>query len=140
LSTDSKTTFTVYPNNIICYHIREESSKYWTVDYAIERLKEHLARVKHTIVINERLTIRARKYYDQAFDLLKIGAFKPTLSYVIYLADFDNDRKLLKELCELDKETLSYVLLQAVGRIFEDVNSNLYHTSISKVLKVKFEK
>jgi hypothetical protein len=140
MDTDSKSTFTVQPNNIICYHIREESSRYWTVSYTIEQLKEHLARVKHTIVINEKMTIRARKYYDQAFHLLKIGAFKQTPSYVISLTDFDNDSRLLIELHDLDKETLAYVLRQAVGRIFEDVNSKLYHNSISKVLKVKIEK
>jgi hypothetical protein len=137
LNTDSKTTFTVHTNDIICYHIREESSTCWTLNYTIERLKEHLASVKHTIVINELLMIRARKYYDQAFDLLKIGAFKPKPSFLIYLTDFDNDPRLLKELYGLDEETLVYVLLQAVGRIFEDVNSKLYHNSISKVLKVK---
>ena len=48
--------------------------------------------------------------------------------------------RLLKELHDLDRETLQYVLLQAVGRIFEDVNSKLYHNSISKVLKVRLEK
>jgi hypothetical protein len=47
--------------------------------------------------------------------------------------------KLKKEISELDNQTRGYVLRQAVGRIFEDLNPKLYHDSISKVLVVKLE-
>ena len=117
-----------------------QETKYWSTNYTIDRLKEHLAKIKHYEITSEDKSIEGRKYYDHAFELLKIGAFKPTPSFVISLADFDEDPRLLKELHSLDRETLQYVLLQAVGRIFEDVNSKLYHNSISKVLKVRLEK
>ena len=45
--------------------------------------------------------------------------------------------ELLKELSILDKKDRKFVLKQAVGRIFEDINSELYHNSISRVLEVR---
>lgn len=47
---------------------------------------------------------------------------------------------LRKELSSLDKQSRQFVLKQAIGRIFEDINADLFHKSISKVLQVKFEK
>jgi hypothetical protein len=47
--------------------------------------------------------------------------------------------KIIKELYDLDIESRRYVLKHAVGRIFEDINSDLYHNSISKVLEVKLK-
>ena len=67
-----------------------------------------------------------------------IGALKPTPAFVISLSDLTP--KLIKEINELDNQTRGYVLRQAVGRIFEDLDSKLYHDSISKVLVVKLEK
>ena len=67
-----------------------------------------------------------------------IGALKPTPAFVISLSDLTP--KLIREINELDNQTRGYVLRQAVGRIFEDLDSKLYHDSISKVLVVKLEK
>ena len=68
---------------------------------------------------------------------LIFGALKPVPPFAIYLSDLSD--KLIKELHQLDDETREYVLKQSVGRIFEDINSNLYHSSISKVLKVELK-
>ena len=136
---DSKINYTTEVYNPVCYHI-ENDYKYWSTNYTIDHLKRHLATVTHTFILdNGNAVIASRKYYDQAFYLQKIGAFKPAPSYIIYLSDLKKDTHLLKELHELDKETLQYVLRQAVGRIFEDINCKLYHNSISRVLKVKIE-
>jgi hypothetical protein len=119
----------------------------WTSGYLIDRLKQHLGRV--IVGVNatkeisesehkERIIFGDRKYYNQAFDLLRIGAFKPVPFFIINLSDLTE--RLRKELSDLDKQTRQYVLKQAVGRIFEDVDFDLFHNSISRVLKVKFEK
>jgi hypothetical protein len=112
--------------------------EYWTTEYMIDYLKQHLAKVKQPVSNNEGKTVEVRKYYNQAFHFQKIGAFKPAPSFIVYLSDLTP--KIIKELSTLDSQTRDYVLRQAVGRIFEDVNSDLYHNSISRVLKVKLEK
>jgi hypothetical protein len=45
--------------------------------------------------------------------------------------------KIIRELYDLDIR--KYVLKEAVGRIFEDIDSELYHNSISRVLEVKLK-
>lgn len=120
----------------------EDNYELYTINYLIDALKKHLATFEQPIEIkkneDKKKIFDSRKYYDQAHHLLKIGAFKPTPSFIVYLSDLT--RKLIKELSNLDSETRDYVLRQAVGRIFEDVNSDLHHNSISRVLKVKLEK
>jgi len=39
-------------------------------------------------------------------------------------------------LSQLDEKDRRFVLKQAVGRIFEDINFNLYHDSISTNLEI----
>jgi hypothetical protein len=117
----------------------------WTSDYLIDRLKQFLAAIENTSITEDEKRkfhekwgfYESRKYYYQAYNLLKIGAFKPVLPFIINLSDLTP--RLLKELYKLDHEDRDYVLRQAVGRIFEDVNFKLYHNSISKVFKVRLE-
>jgi hypothetical protein len=107
-----------------------------TTNYLIDRLKFHLS--KNTEAEREERQIFGdRKYYNQALDLLRIGAYKPAPYFIINLSDLS--KELRKELSSLDKLTRQFVLKQAVGRIFEDINSDLFHKSISRVLQVKFE-
>jgi hypothetical protein len=70
--------------------------------------------------------------------LLIIGACKPVPAYIINLSDLT--RELKTELSGLDIFSRKYVAKHAVGRVFEDIESDLYHNSISRVLEVKFEK
>jgi hypothetical protein len=94
--------------------------------------------VRYALTKDKLETVEGRNYYDQAYRMQNIGAFRPTPSFIIHLSDLTP--KLIKEISELDNQTRGYVLRQAVGRIFEDLNSKLYHDSISKVLVVKLEK
>jgi hypothetical protein len=43
---------------------------------------------------------------------------------------------MIYELSRLDEKDKKFVLKQAVSRIFEDININLYHDSISANLEV----
>lgn len=123
---------TLPKNKVSLYHV---DSTPWSTSYIIDQLKQHLANVPYTLTNDKLETIEGRKYYDQAYLMQAIGAFKPTPGFIVHLTDLT--QKLIKELSESDNETRGYVLLQAVGRIFEDINSELYHNSISKVLKVR---
>jgi hypothetical protein len=73
--------------------------------------------------------------YFQAHDMLKIGAFKPVPYYIVYLTDLSPE--LIQELHSLDTIDRAFVLQQAVGRIFDDVNFGIYHNSVSRALRVK---
>jgi hypothetical protein len=112
----------------------------WSKSYLIDRLKQHLATFELSLTpADDRIKVHNnRKYYNQAHHFLKIGAFKSVPNFVVNLSDLTP--RLKKELYELDNEDRNYVLRQAVGRIFEDVNSELYHNSLSCVLKVQLEK
>jgi hypothetical protein len=76
-----------------------------------------------------------RKYYDLAHSFLKIACFKPVPKFPIYLVDLSSE--LIQKLYDLDPVDLNYVLKQAVARIFEDVNLEIYHSSVSRVLEVE---
>ncbi len=116
-----------------------------TSNYLIDRLKAILAKTTgennliHRPWLNEKrkAVFGDRKYYNQAFDLLSIGALEPVPYFIINLSDLDHE--IRSELSGLSKNSRQFVLKQAVGRIFEDINSDLFHKSISKVLRVKFE-
>lgn len=78
-----------------------------------------------------------RLYYYKAHHYLKLGVFKkedapPFKVKINHLAP-----NMIYELTQLDYEDRKFVLKQAVLRIFEDINFDLYHDSlISKNLEV----
>jgi hypothetical protein len=113
-------------------------SEQWTMDYLVDHLKQHLATFKASVTgCGDKKIYDQRKYYQQAHESLLFGALKPVPPFVIYLCDLTP--KIIKELYDLDRQSRKYVLKQAVGSIFEDINSKLYHNSISKVLEVKLK-
>ena len=123
-----------------------DSNDDWTQDCLVGQLKQHLATVevgindyKDNLGDKRVFNLETRKYYNRAYHFLKIGAFKPAPNFVVNLSDLSKTSRLIKELEELDIADRAYVLRQAVGRIFEDVNFELYHDSISKVLKVELQ-
>jgi len=102
----------------------------------VDCLKQNLATIMECIKVSGTEKIYDnRKYYNQVHNLLKIGAFKPVPHFPVSVSDLWPP--MLKELRVLDKRDRNFVLKQAVGRIFEDVNSKLYHSSISRVLEVR---
>jgi len=101
----------------------------------VDRLKQNLATITIATITSTEKNYDNRKYYNHAHNLLKIGAFRPVTFFPVSVSDLWPE--LLKELSILDKTDRSFVLKQAVGRIFEDINSELYHNSISSVLEVK---
>jgi hypothetical protein len=114
----------------------------WLKSYLIDRLKQHLATAEIGINdyknnLQDKRVFDGRKYYNRAYHFLKVGSFKPVPPFVINLSDLT--RRLIKELYQLDEQDRKYVLKQAVGRIFEDINFELYHSSISRTLDVDLQ-
>jgi len=79
-----------------------------------------------------------RWYYYKAYHYLKLGLFKREDSpiYWVDLKDLSSD--IISALSTFDAETRKYILKEAVSRIFEDINFDFYHHSISINLKVVF--
>ena len=77
-----------------------------------------------------------RWYYYKAYHYQKLGLFlrKDAPSFKVSLSHLSDE--MIYELNQLDKNDRKFVLKQAVGRIFEDINFNLYHDSISANLEV----
>ena len=118
----------------------------WTTDYLIFRLKEHLATVPISSIQktdlldwypegHENKVIDARKYYNQAYHYLKIGCLQPVPPFLVSVPELS--RRIVMELADLDIEDKNYVVKQAVALIFQEINNELYHNSISAVLVVK---
>jgi len=121
----------------------------WSDSYLIDELKCHLATIESSKSkvptdlldapnekFNKYFSLISNKHYvNQAFHYLKIGVLRPVPEFRISLSDLSP--RLLKEIAGLDKITRDFVLKEAVGRIFEDINAKLYHKSISSVLKVR---
>jgi hypothetical protein len=84
----------------------------------------------------ERKIYDKRWYYYKAYHYLKLGLFlkKDAPPFKISLSHLSPP--ILYELKQLNDKDRKFVLKQAVGRIFEDINFNLYHDSISANLEV----
>ena len=77
-----------------------------------------------------------RWYYYKAYHYQKLGLFirKDAPPFRVSLSHLSEE--MVYELNQLDKKDRKFVLKQAVSRIFEDINFNLYHNSISANLEV----
>jgi hypothetical protein len=112
--------------------------KRWTTECLVDELFLHLANFKEIIENNQGQTLEVKKYSHQANDLIpRISVAKPTPTFIIYISDLTP--KLIQELKHSSNEERRYVVMQAVGRIFENINSRLYHLSIARKLKVEFK-
>ena len=77
-----------------------------------------------------------RWYYYKGYHYQKLGLFlrKDVPPFKVSLSHLSEE--MIYELSQLDKNDRKFILKQAVGRIFEDINFNLYHDSISANLEV----
>lgn len=112
--------------------------KRWTTECLVDELFLYLANFKEIIENNQGLTLEVKKYSQQANELItRIPIAKPAPTFIIYVSDLTP--KLIQELKHSSNEERRYVVMHAVGRIFENINSRLYHLSIAKKLKVQFK-
>jgi hypothetical protein len=119
----------------------EETKEEWTIEYLVDQLFLNLVKIKGTITDSKGKTMHVRKYYRQAQQLMRWIplAMQPSNEFVI----FDNDlspriRKDIESIISTPT-TLHYVLTQAVGRIFENLDFEYYHLSVARNLRVRIE-
>ena len=104
----------------------------------MDELFIHLDSFTEIIKTRQGQIATVKKYHQQAYDLLpRISVANPTPTFIIHTSDLT--ARLLQELKDSVKEERRYVVMEAVGRIFESINSRLYHLSIARKLKVEFK-
>jgi hypothetical protein len=129
---------------VIFEHDREhgnEQKEYWTIECLVDQLFLNLCSSRQTITNSEGRTITVRKYYRRARELMKWIpiARLPSNEFVINISDIKP--AIIKEIESVanNHKTLQYVLTQAVGRIFENLDLEYYHLSIARNLRVRIE-
>jgi hypothetical protein len=127
--------------------IRKVDHEVWSIECTIEELEHDLSWVVEKITSalkdddsqgTKLLTVH--KYYQQARDLMMwIPIARPVPEFVINAKDLSP--KVIEELEARidDLPTLTYILKQAVGRIFENLNHAYFHLSIARNLRVRIE-
>ena len=117
----------------------EHKSKFWTTECFVDEVFLGLVQVEEIHQVNNK-EIHVKKYHRQARELLKwIPIARPCPAFVVYISDLTPE--INNEIVAIDSEdTLTYVLKQAVGRIFENLDFDYYHLSIARNLKVKLQK
>ena len=110
----------------------------WTEECLIDEIFLQIAGTKD-IIRHADGEIKIYKYYNQAFRLLPwIPIARPTPEFIVNISNLT--QRVIAELGALDKDCCQYVLKQAVGRIFENIDFRLYHLSIARKLKVRLDK
>jgi hypothetical protein len=110
----------------------------WTTQKLIDELFLHLMGVQEIVTNDSGDKITVRKYPGLAAELGRyIPIARPTPEYVIDKSDLSD--RLRNELLEeiTSDEARQYVLKEAVGRIFENLNFERYQLSIARNLKVR---
>jgi hypothetical protein len=83
-------------------------------------------------------TLLRSLYEAQAkYKIYRVPVFRPPPAFVIHLKHLDYHLK--KELASLDKETLDYVMKEAVGRICEVIDKRYFLLSVKPLLRWRFE-
>jgi hypothetical protein len=106
----------------------------WTTERTLDELFLCLAG-KREVIPDKRedgTIIYYRKYYHQALKLFMwIPIAKPLPEFVINVSDLSP--KIIQELQQniTSNSTRRYVVIQAVGRIFENIDSRYHHLSIA---------
>ena len=127
------------PYNILQNKL-DNDEELWTEEYLIDVLFLQLASIKETVCNDKGQTIQVRKYYRQARELIKwIPITNPPSEFVINTSDLTP--RIIKELTQIKtcKKARSYIIIQAVARIFENLDFEYCHLSILRNLRVRFE-
>jgi hypothetical protein len=106
--------------------------EFWTEECLSDELFLQLASTKQTIWHNGK-SITVYKYYHQALVLRKwIPIARPAPAFAINMSDLSS--RVIAELKTIEHP--KDVLKQAVGRVFENIDSVQYHLSIARLLEV----
>jgi DNA-directed RNA polymerase subunit F len=119
--------------------VQEEDK--WTIERIVDELFLNLVNITEIVTIEENgRSIPVRKYYRQARELMKwIPIARPSPEFIINICDLTP--KVRKEIESIltYRKTMQYVITQAVGRIFENLDFEYYNLSVARNLRVRFE-
>lgn len=131
---------------LIFDHVEEKPDDLWTTERIIDELFLDLTRASCEIrKFDENgvsRTIHYKKYYRQALNkMYRIPLWKPKPSFIVSISDISE--RVKKELDDYYKTgykyRFNYIVTEAVGRIFENIDAAYFHNSIMKNLKVVFQ-
>lgn len=121
----------------------------WSIECIVDELQLNLCRTKEHITFSlkndgwdesKTKTVTVHKYYRQARELMKwIPIARPVPEFVLSASDLSP--KVVEELeARVDNPSIfKYILKEAVGRIFENLDFNRYHLSFARHLRVRIE-
>jgi hypothetical protein len=117
----------------------EPGREYWRESYTIDQLFREISSTIEIVTV-EGKKIGVRKYYNRALKIFRfINITKSNLDFIINFSDLSP--RLIAELKVLDKMSADYVLKQAVGGIFENIDSKRYHSlGFAKKLVVRLDR
>lgn len=119
--------------------ILSQSTEEWTTNKVIEEFTYELATCEDYLINEYGEYVSGRPYYDQAKYLHnRIPLYRPVPTFKVRLNHLSDRLKHELDGYSNDRESLTYVLKQSVGRIFENVNSRQYHESVASLLEVEF--
>jgi hypothetical protein len=121
-----------YINNIERHKKNRDPNKYYydydqELDFSIDT--EDPKSIKRKIYDD-------RLYYYKAYQYLKLGLFVKKDAPVFKVNIDHLPSEIIYELSTLDPIDRKYILKQAISRIFEDINFDLYHDSVSANLEI----
>jgi hypothetical protein len=129
--------------------VTKVDSEVWSIERTVDELQLNLCKTKEQITIDrgfyvdgqkQTRTVSVRKYYRQALELMKwIPIARPPPDFIINVRDLPPKTVQELEFRADDPPIFAYILKQAVGRIFENLDFNYYHLSIARNLKVRLE-
>lgn len=117
-----------YYKDKIAEHEKKRSANQCYYDYELEL--DFSSKPKIPFDIDDRW------YYYKAYHYLKLGLFLQKEAPLFKVKIDHLSSEIIYELNQLDEQDKRFVLKQAVSRIFEDINFELYHDSISLNLRV----
>jgi hypothetical protein len=104
----------------------EEEREYFTNSFTIDQIFSEISRLVEIVTIGGK-EIKVRKYYNRALQIVKfVNLTKQDQEFVINISDLSP--RIIAELKTLSKLDADYILKQAVGGIFENINSKRYHS------------
>jgi hypothetical protein len=105
----------------------------------VDTFSHHLG-THQEILENNGITTTIRPYIKQAEDLMyQIPVFKPVPPFIIYKSQMPKQLKKVYDGFKnfSYKHEFEAAILDAVGRVFENLNSEYYHRSVKKLLWVR---
>jgi hypothetical protein len=123
------------------FRIEDISEDDWTRSCCEEKLFLDLATTKEDVTLSDGTKITIHHYYSQASYLqYRIPVYKPIPPFYVRRTDISSEveNQLAKLRQSIKRELYGKMVVNAVGRLFENLDPEQYHSRVRRYLKVKF--